>query len=106
RLRLARVAPGRAIPLLEPGEACDVRLARALLHREAELLEPLGHLLEPARLQHMRERRVRLGLPFAGLLPEVAEPAPNDGPPREWRLVTGDHVEKARLAGSVASDDA
>jgi len=49
---------------------------------------------------------VRTGLPSARLLPEVAEPAPDDGPPRERRLVTGDHVEQARLAGTVSSHDA
>ncbi len=106
RFRLAGVAPGRPVSLLEPGEARDVRLARALLHREPELLQALGHLLEPAGLQHMRERGVRMDLPSARLLPEVAEPAADDGSAGERRFVTGDHVEQARLAGPIASHDA
>src|SRR5207344_3624300 len=105
RLRLARLAPGRPVPLLEPGEARDVRLARALLHREAEPLEAFGHLLQASSLQDVGERRVRFGLPSPRLLPQVAKSAADDGAPRERRLVAGDHVQQARLAGSVATDD-
>src|SRR6185503_93986 len=75
RLGFARIPAGRPVPLLEPGEARDVGLGRALLHREAELLEALGHLLEPAGLQDVGEGRVRLGLASSRLLPQVAEPA-------------------------------
>ena len=106
RLGLARIPTGRPVPLLEAGEARDVGLGRALLHREAELLEALGHLLEPAGLQDVGEGRVRLGLASPRLLPQVAEPAPDDRTPGERRLVAGDHVEQARLAGAVAADDA
>ena len=52
-LRLRRVAAVGSERLLGAGEAGDVRVAGVLLHREAQLLDAHGRLIEAATRQHV-----------------------------------------------------
>ncbi len=106
-LRLRRVSTFGSERLLGAGEAGDVRVAVVLLHREAKLLDAHGRLIESATRQHVSQ--CGHAVEQAGdprILREVAERALAVDDTCRGGSGATEHAEQARLAGTVAADEA
>ena len=106
-LRLRRIATVGPERLLGAGEASDVRFAVVLLHREAQLLDADGRLVEAAARQDVGQRGDAVEEPGdAGVLREVAERALTMHDADRGGSRTPEHAEQAGLARTVAADEA
>ena len=107
RLALGRVSAAHAEHLLGARVAVDVALVGSLLHLEPELLDPFQLLVDAAARQHVGHGGAAVeDTCDAGILWQVAEPALADHPPGGRFDGAAEHPEQARLAGTVAADDA
>jgi hypothetical protein len=106
-LGFAGVPARRAVALLEPGEPLDVAIAVPLLQPDPELFEPRRHLVEAARLEHVRQRGpLVVGAVPTRVLPKVPDGSPPDDAARRRGGLAGEDLQQARLPRSVSADNA
>jgi len=105
RLALGLVAALHAELFLGARVAGDVPFARIFFHRDAQLLDPLPVLVDPATGQHVGHRRASVEhAGDAGVLREVAEAALAHDLAARGRVRAAEHPKQAGLAGTVAPD--
>ena len=105
-LRLRRVATVGAERLLGAREPGDVRLAVVLLHREPQLLDADGRLVEATAGEDVRERGDAVEQPGdAGILREVAKRTVAVHDACRRRGGAPEHAQQAGLARAVAADE-
>ena len=101
------VAAGVLELLLGIGEAGDVAFAGVLLQGEAELLEPVGGVVEPPPGEHVGQPARVVGDQFlAGILGQVAGGPVSAHGARLGRHGATEGGEQGRLPGTVAPDQA